>query len=192
METVFDQKEFVVIDNGTGFIKAGFSGEDLPRCVIPTVVGMKEIELDAAMNAGNEHAEVKFDYSYGMDAFAKRGDHDLHFPIDRGIITDMDRMENLWHHIFENELSLDPKNMNILLTDSPLNKKENKTIMADILFNKFQVESLTIMNTSVLSLFSTGKTSGLVVECGEGTSYSVPIFEGYALPHAIHQLDVAG
>lgn len=41
METVFDRKEFVVIDNGTGFIKAGFSGEDLPRCVIPTVVGMQ-------------------------------------------------------------------------------------------------------------------------------------------------------
>jgi actin-related protein len=39
METFFDQKEFVVIDLGTGFIKAGFSGEDLPRLVIPTVVG---------------------------------------------------------------------------------------------------------------------------------------------------------
>ncbi len=39
METQFDKKEYVVIDNGTGFIKAGFSGEDLPRCVIPTVVG---------------------------------------------------------------------------------------------------------------------------------------------------------
>jgi actin len=65
-------------------------------------------------------------------------------------------------------------------------------MIAEILFNKFQVESLTIMNTSVLSLFSTGKTSGLVVECGEGCSYSVPIFEGYALPHAINKIDVAG
>ena len=48
------------------------------------------------------------------------------------------------------------------------------------------------MNTSVLSLFSTGKTTGLVVECGEGVSNTVPVFEGYAMPHAIHNIDIAG
>ena len=37
MEIFFDQEEYLVIDNGTGFIKAGFSGQDLPRLVIPTV-----------------------------------------------------------------------------------------------------------------------------------------------------------
>jgi actin len=101
-------------------------------------------------------------------------------------------MENLWAYIFEHELNIDPKNMNILLTDSPLNSKENKIMMAHIMFEKFKVESLAIMNTAVLSLFSTGKTTGIVVECGEGVSYTVPVFEGYALPHAIHKLDIAG
>jgi len=192
METYFDQKEFVVVDNGSGFIKAGFSGEDLPRCVIPTAVGRQEIEIDPALKAGNEHTEAKYDYSFGNDAFAKRGQHELFYPVERGVIEDMERMENLWHHIFETELNLDPKNINVLLTDSPCNRKENKQMIAEILFNKFQVESLTIMNTSVLSLFSTGKTSGLVVECGEGCSYSVPVFEGYALPHAINKIELAG
>jgi actin-related protein len=101
-------------------------------------------------------------------------------------------MEHLWQHIFEKELNLDPKNMNILLTDSPMNTKEKKQKIAEIMFEKFKVESLAIMNTSVLSLFSTGKTSGIVAEVGEGVSYTVPIFEGYALPHAIHKLDIAG
>ena len=64
--------------------------------------------------------------------------------------------------------------------------------MAHIMFETFRVESLAIMNTSVLSLFSTGKTTGMVVECGEGVSYTVPVFEGYAMPHAIHKLDLAG
>jgi actin len=60
------------------------------------------------------------------------------------------------------------------------------------MFEKFRVESLSLINTAVLSLFSTGKTSGIVVEVGEGVSYTVPVFEGYALPHAIHKLDIAG
>ncbi len=101
-------------------------------------------------------------------------------------------MENMWEYIFEKELNLDPKNMNILLTDSPLNLKENKQQLAEIMFEKFRVESLSIVNTAVLSLFSTGKTSGIVVEAGEGVSYTVPVFEGYALPHAIHKIDIAG
>jgi len=84
METYFDQKEFVVVDNGTGFIKAGFSGEDLPRCVIPTAVGRKEIEIDAALKAGNEHTEAKYDYSFGNDAFAKRGSYELFYPCGKG------------------------------------------------------------------------------------------------------------
>lgn len=41
MEVRFDQEEFVVIDNGSGYIKAGFSGQDLPRIIMPTVVGEK-------------------------------------------------------------------------------------------------------------------------------------------------------
>lgn len=60
------------------------------------------------------------------------------------------------------------------------------------MFETFKVESLAIMNTASLSLFSTGKTTGIVAECGEGVSYAVPVFEGYALPHAILSLNVAG
>lgn len=101
-------------------------------------------------------------------------------------------MQLLWSYILEKELNLDTKNVNILLTDSPMNSKENKVEIASIMFNVFKVESLAIINTSVLSLYSTGKTTGIVVEVGEGVSYTVPIFEGYALPHAIHKLDIAG
>lgn len=141
---------------------------------------------------GPEGSQPKTDYQYGNAAFAQRATHDLHFPIKRGIIEDFDHMQKLWEHIFVNELNLDPKNMDVLITDSPMNTKENKQKIAKIMFEEFKVESLTIINTAVLSLFSTGKTTGVVVECGEGVSYTVPIFEGYALPHAIHKLDIAG
>lgn len=64
--------------------------------------------------------------------------------------------------------------------------------MADIMFETFKVKSLAVMNTAALSMYSTGKVSGLIVECGEGISYTVPVFEGYALPHARIKLEVAG
>ena len=64
--------------------------------------------------------------------------------------------------------------------------------MADIMFEYFKVKSLAIMNTAALSMYSTGRVSGLVADVGEGISYTVPIFEGYALPHAMIKLELAG
>jgi len=92
-------------------------------------------------------------------------------------------MEQIWIHIFD-ELNLDPKNVNVLMTDSPFNHKEKRCRMAEIMFEHFKVKSLAVMNTAALSMYSTGRVSGLIVECGEGISYTVPVFEGYALPHA--------
>ena len=60
------------------------------------------------------------------------------------------------------------------------------------MFEKFKVKSFSLMNTAVLSLISTGTTTGLVAECGHGLTYAVPVFEGYALPHAIHTTPVSG
>lgn len=89
-------------------------------------------------------------------------------------------------------MNLDTKNINVLMTDSPYNTKKNKQEIAELMFETFKVKSFSLMNTAVLSLFSTGKTTGLVAECGEGISYTVPVFEGYALPHAMHYIPVAG
>ena len=60
------------------------------------------------------------------------------------------------------------------------------------MFEHFKVKSFSLMNKAVLSLFSTGTTTGLVTECGQGLTYAVPIFEGYARPHAMHTLNIAG
>ena len=79
-----------------------------------------------------------------------------------------------------------------MITDYPLNTKEKKIKTAEIMFEHLGVKYLSIMNSAVLSLFSTGRTSGLVIESGQGVTNAVPIFEGYALPHTIQTVDIAG
>ena len=195
MQTFVDQKEFVVIDNGTGFLKCGFSGEDLPRVSIPTVMGVKEIILEASQT--NDQGGKKYNRIFGEKAQEKMNEYDVTYPIRRGVIEDFDTMKYCWHHLLSHKNMHNQKKCNLLVTDSPLNHKENKIKMAEYLFDKLKdhnisIESLNIMNSSVLSLFASGRTSGVVVESGQGITTAVPIFEGYALPHAIKSINLAG
>ena len=108
--------------------------------------------------------------------------------MQRGIIEDMDHMQDIWNNMLGDK----SQSLNVLISDYPLNPKEKKIDIAKVMFEGLKVQSLSIMNNAVLSLFSTGRTSGLVVESGQGVTYAVPIFEGYALPHAIQTINNAG
>jgi len=107
-------------------------------------------------------------------------------------MVDTDKARNMLEYIFEKQMNLDVKSINVLMVDSPFSTKKYKQDIADMMLDYFKVKSFALMNSSVLSLFSTGKTCGLVAECGEGISCTVPVFEGYALPHAMHYIPVAG
>mmetsp|Transcript_55102 Transcript_55102/g.102027 ORF Transcript_55102/g.102027 Transcript_55102/m.102027 type:complete len:401 (+) Transcript_55102:85-1287(+) len=203
LECTMDEQEVIVLDNGSGYLKVGFSGEDAPRAVLPTVVATLTDDAKEDEPSPNVDSSVaaKNQALYGEEALRHIGQANVNItrPVQRGEIqsseAQKDALENLWEHTFRTVLGVEQEELPILIADPlPLGQSAyaSRQWVAEVMFEKFKVKSLAIFNTAVLSLYSTGRTRGLVVETGEGLTQAVPVFEGYAIPHAIFKMEVAG
>lgn len=165
----------IVIDNGSGTIKAGLSGEKKPRKIFPSIVG-----------------RPKKNTYIGEEVFEKEISLDLEHPIQHGIVTNWDDMEIIYNYTFYNILRSDPSEHPILVTEASNNSRESREKLVQLMFEKFNVPSFYTCNQGVLSIYSSNKTTGVVVDIGYGICQIIPIFEGKTISKGILSHNIAG
>lgn len=163
----------IVIDMGSSSVKAGYSGDDVPVSIFPSVMqkwapGIDAIEAEFAHESSPNH------------------------PIFRGAVKDWDQLEKLWRTTLDEIGLISPESASVMLVESPKCVFDDRKKWAELLFETFRVPSICVGNSSVLSLFAAGRTTGLVVECGAGITSTVPVFEGLTLTHAAITSDYGG
>jgi len=157
--------EALIFDNGTGYIKSGYLGENVPRANFSTVVGRPRVK------------ELGMADTYVAE-FAKAERDNLCFPIERGIIKNWEDMETVWYHNFYNELREDPSEHPVLLTESAQNTQKARQESAKIMFETFEVPALSFIDQTTCTLVGAELKTGLVVEFGHGLTQIVAICNG--------------
>ena len=88
----------LVIDNGSGLLKAGFAGNETPRVVFPSYVGVtKHVRM---MPGGDLEGAEAF---VGSRVQQHRGLFKLRYAMEHGVVTDWADMERIWSHVYSKE-----------------------------------------------------------------------------------------
>ncbi|XP_032992761.1 actin-like protein 9 [Lacerta agilis] len=174
----------VIIDTGTGTCKAGFAGQQTPQAVIGTLVGHP---TEKSMRTRRDRPNT-----FVGERARLEPDVDIILPVRHGIIIDWDAAEVLWRHLFYHDLKVAPEDHALLMSDPPLCPTTNREKLVEVVFESLNSPGMYVAYQSVLSVYAHGKISGLVVDTGHATSHTVPVHQGYNLPHATERMDIAG
>jgi len=176
----------IIVDIGSAYTKIGFAGEPSPRFVFPTITGTEKYKaVMVDVDARNIYI--------GNDASKMRGVLKIKRPIDRGAIMDWNDYYEILNYIFYSLLRIENlSHYPVLYTEPPFLQQETKEYIARVLYETHKVKSLIMIPTPILSLFSVGLTTGIVVESGDGTTWICPIISGEIVDQSVQKLTLAG
>eukprot|EP00270_Netrium_digitus_P014815 TRINITY_DN5110_c0_g1_i1.p1 TRINITY_DN5110_c0_g1~~TRINITY_DN5110_c0_g1_i1.p1 ORF type:complete len:396 (+),score=106.60 TRINITY_DN5110_c0_g1_i1:60-1247(+) len=188
-----DRRKVVVCDNGSGFLKCGFAGDNFPAAVIPCIVGRPVLRYNESAGDGETASEVDGGrVVVGEECLRRRQQLELRHPIRNGIVQNWEDMSEVWDFAFKDVLKVDTSECKVLLTDPPLNPTKNRQKMIETMFEKYAFAGAFIQIQAVLTLYAQGLLTGLVVDSGDGVTHVVPVVDGFAFPHLTKRMNIAG
>jgi actin-related protein len=186
-ETNMDENKYsvdLVIDYGSGITKIGIAGKNEPKFVFPTTVARRK-----PVSILSPYMENMSELLVGSNC--KKKYYEINHPISHGEIIDNKDMEKIWEEFF-GETRDEEDNFRVLFAESPSNSEYNRRKLIEVMFEKFGISALYFQNKAVLSLLASGRTTGVVLQSGDDTTYAVPIVDGNVLPHATEHLNIGG
>jgi actin len=112
--------------------------------------------------------------------------------MENGIIENFNEMEEIWRHTFYNELRVAPEEHPLLITEKTEMPNSNREKIAQIMFESFSVPSIYLAKQSFLSLLASGRTTGIVVDSGDGKTEIVQIYESKTFYNSVSSFPIAG
>ena len=124
----------IVCDNGSGFLKMGYAGDDYPRFTVPSIVGRPMLRSGQSVDG----IELK-DVMYGEQANPYRALLEITYPIEEGRVNNWKDFEDLWSYTFHTRMGVesDLSQKGILVTEAALNPMRNREKMVEMIFEKF-------------------------------------------------------
>ena len=174
----------IIIDIGSGIIKAGISGQESPKTIFPNYIGEpKYSKVLRSFSKSNQ--EMKEQY-IGKDCSKYLGILKLRYPVKNGIFENEQDILTVFKYIYQN-LEINNEEIRehpILITEPLLNPYSNREKIASALFENLSAPAIFFASQPILSLFSTSNTSGVILESGEGVTQSCVVYEGYSIPNS--------
>jgi len=201
-----DEVGGVVIDVGTSTTKAGFAGEESPKSVFPSVAGIlfsngKESTVGEGPRAVGEtedgtpltnRSSKKIFYLGSQSLSIRRDGMEIHTPMENGLVSNWEVMEQIWSHTFSSQLRIDPKENPVLVAEPSFNTRSNREKMTELMFERYEVPAMFVAKNAVLAAFASGRATGVVVDAGAGGTSAVVVYDGYVLTEGISRTAVGG
>ncbi|KAI8619291.1 actin family [Chytriomyces sp. MP71] len=170
----------IVIDVGSATTKVGFAGDDSPKGVFPSTIGLVETGAQRQHFIGENRA------------FAWRDKMEMRNPMANGVVNDWDALEAIWEYTFKERLGSPAAEHPLLVSEAAWATRDVREKLIEIAFEKFGVPAFYIAKAPVLAAFAAGRSSAIVVDSGAEMTSVVPVVDGFVLKKAIQKQNLAG
>ena len=185
-----DEVGAVVIDLGSNSVRAGFAGEDAPKINFPTCMGVRDVET--MQTEGNENLKSK-EYIIGTNNITfPRAKVEIMSPLKNGMIENWDMFEAIIDHTFNSFLKTEIHQHPILMSEPAWNERSRREKLAEVMFEKYNIPAFFVCKSPVLSAFSSGRSTGVVLDSGHTHTTATPVHDGYVLQNKVVRSPLGG